>query len=37
MNFMKGSTMTRIIRNFINDSVLYEIKVILITSFETGI
>lgn len=34
MNFMKGSTMANIIRNLINDNLLYEINIYMITSYE---
>jgi len=37
MNFLKGSSMAKIIRTLIEDSILYDIKIVLITSYETNV
>jgi CheY-like chemotaxis protein len=36
MNFMKGSTMSKIIRNLIKDNILYNLSIYMVTSYESS-
>jgi len=37
MNFMKGSTMSKIIKNLVKDNILYDVKICMVTSYESTI
>lgn len=37
MNFMKGSQMSKIIKNFIKENILYDVKIAMITSYDKSI
>jgi len=37
MNFMKGTTMSKIIKGLVKDNILYDVKICMITSYESTV